>query len=148
MEYKRCHHCHKVFSTFRRKKRKPNKYREAGVVYFCPACREPLGADVVEADGSIADSSRFGFDVLSDDQYRVARIASQSLGRFARCPYCQFDVEISNPIAYCAGCHVEYDVLSNEGVVIFDQKKRTPKYAWAKAIASAGGARIGNDSTQ
>ena len=70
-------------------------------------------------------------------------IKIEGLGSFAKCPFCGYTVEVTNPIKYCSGCYIEYDVKDKN--VIFDNEKKSDKYIWAKAFAKSGGIRIGKN---
>lgn len=59
------------------------------------------------------------------------------------CPFCGHACDRSTPISFCAGCHVEYYTSESGKTVIFDTERRTPRFAWAKALMKSGGARIG-----
>lgn len=58
-----------------------------------------------------------------------------------KCPFCGASCDPTSPLSWCAGCYTEWTVKPN-GDVVFDTELKTPRFAWAKAIAKAGGMRI------
>jgi hypothetical protein len=62
------------------------------------------------------------------------------------CPFCGYEVTWLTEMTWCANCYVEFTVRRDEEgdlVVTFDDKKRTDRFALAKALAKAGGVRFG-----
>ena len=72
---------------------------------------------------------------------RKAERFTRGLARIAVCPFCGHDCDATAALTWCAGCFVEW--RQTRGEIVFDDQLRTPSFAWAKAIARAGGARIG-----
>jgi hypothetical protein len=66
------------------------------------------------------------------------------------CPFCGFEVTWLTEMTWCAGCYVEFMVRHDENglVVTFDDKKRTDRFALAKALAKAGGVRFGPEEAE
>jgi hypothetical protein len=62
------------------------------------------------------------------------------------CPFCGYEPTWHTEMTWCAGCYTEFTVKS--GKVIFDDELRTPRFAWAKALAKTGGARFGKEEHQ
>ena len=60
-----------------------------------------------------------------------------------KCPFCDNPCDRSAALAYCSGCYVEY-YKDEDGEVIFDTKRKTSKFAIAKALNKAGGLTFGN----
>ena len=64
------------------------------------------------------------------------------------CPFCGFTVHWGlpgspTPYRWCSGCYTEFTVSESGRTVMFDTELKTPRFAWAKAIAKSGGATIG-----
>lgn len=64
------------------------------------------------------------------------------------CPFCKSLVHPGWPSAqtayrWCSGCYTEF-YFTRAGNVTFDTELQTPEFAWAKAIARAGGVRFGD----
>jgi len=58
------------------------------------------------------------------------------------CPFCGRLCDRTSPMTWCGGCYCEWRL--ERGAAVFDQAQRTPRFAWAKALARAGGAQIGS----
>jgi hypothetical protein len=56
-------------------------------------------------------------------------------------------MNMNHTMPWCSGCFVEWYERENpntyESSYIFDDKRRTERFAWAKAIGRAGGMKIG-----
>ncbi len=63
------------------------------------------------------------------------------------CPFCETLCESRAYLAWCTGCYCEYYTRKN-GDVIFDTNRKTPRFAWAKAICKSGGVQISIRSTE
>ena len=61
--------------------------------------------------------------------------------QFVDCPFCGFPCTVNTPYSWCSGCYVEYYHSSEH--VVFDTARKTPRFAWAKAIAKSGGMTMG-----
>ena len=62
------------------------------------------------------------------------------------CPFCGYEVTWLTKMTWCAGCYTEFTVRharDGELMVTFDDKLKTDRFAWAKALAKAGGVRFG-----
>lgn len=59
------------------------------------------------------------------------------------CPFCGLP-NAPGALAWCAGCYTEYSV-TEAGNVWFDDEKKTPRFALAKALAKAGGMGFGKE---
>jgi hypothetical protein len=60
--------------------------------------------------------------------------------RFFTCS-CGHDQAINENMPWCGTCFVEYDILRSGVRLVPD--RRTPRFAWAKAIGRAGGVQMG-----
>lgn len=68
---------------------------------------------------------------------------AERVGRFhVRCPFCGHLCDSHTALTWCPGCYVEYYETKNFNV-IFDTERKTERFAIAKALMKAGGARIG-----
>ena len=56
------------------------------------------------------------------------------------CPFCGYEPTWFTEMTWCAKCYTEFTVTN--GKVVFDDKLKTPKFAWAKALAKAGGIKM------
>lgn len=67
------------------------------------------------------------------------------VGSFVTCPFCGYLVTIlmADNMSWCGSCRVEWYDSRDGDWIVFDNKRKTPKYAWAKAIAAAGGMSMG-----
>ena len=73
----------------------------------------------------------------------VKKKARPSESRFhVVCPFCEALVDKVTALRWCSGCFNEWYENRN-GDIVFDDKRRTPRFAWAKAIQKAGGLGIG-----
>jgi hypothetical protein len=59
-----------------------------------------------------------------------------------RCPFCEAQTVENPTMPWCVNCRVEY-FTARDGRIMFDDKRKTPRYAWGKALNAAGGIRIG-----
>lgn len=59
------------------------------------------------------------------------------------CPFCGFlcTAPEQTPMTWCSGCFVEYYTTRN-GSVVFDDKLKTDRFIWAKALQKSGGMRL------
>lgn len=57
----------------------------------------------------------------------------------AKCPFCDYEANVNNPINYCAGCGAVIH-MDKRGLYIFDNKKLHPLFR----AQQAGGLKIGN----
>lgn len=74
----------------------------------------------------------------------MKKLAKQSESRFhVLCPFCNFAVDRTAAIQFCGGCYTEFYRNKDEEIV-FDSKRKSDKYIWAKALMKAGGMKIGN----
>lgn len=74
------------------------------------------------------------------------RVRCSGGGGFVTCPFCKYSgVHLSNPCAWCAGCHVRYRVSKSGLTVLFDPGMRARSFgeALAMAMSKAGGVRLG-----
>ena len=62
------------------------------------------------------------------------------------CPFCGYEPTWHTEMTWCAGCYTEFTV--KDGQVIFDDQLKTPRFAWAKVLAKAGGAGFGAKEAQ
>lgn len=53
------------------------------------------------------------------------------------CPFCETPCDRYTELRWCIGCYVEY---SPKG--LFDDQKKTERFAWAKALNKSGGASV------
>jgi len=58
------------------------------------------------------------------------------------CPFCGQLVDWITELTWCGNCYVEW-YETRSGVFIFDDKRKTERFIWAKAICKSGGMRIG-----
>lgn len=75
---------------------------------------------------------------------RRAKVSPQSRLHVV-CPFCGVLCDKVTQLTWCAGCYVEY-YQSRAGNIVFDDQRKTPRFAVAKAFMRAGGARIGKVS--
>ena len=80
---------------------------------------------------------------------RVATIIDYALC-FAvlKCPFCEARTTVNPTMPWCGNCFVEYyrgkpDPRTGGVRWVFDDKRKTPRFAWAKALGKAGGMRLG-----
>lgn len=71
----------------------------------------------------------------------MKRYARRDVWPFVRCPFCGRLCDRTSTMTWCVGCYTEWTVTPR-GAVVFDTDQRTPRFAWAKAIAKAGGIGI------
>jgi hypothetical protein len=74
---------------------------------------------------------------------RWVRAKSMGIGRYVICPYCPVRREqaLNESMPWCSTCGCEYRISSLGAT--FDPARKTPRYAWGKALNLAGGMRIG-----
>ena len=67
-----------------------------------------------------------------------------ALGRHVTCPFCEFLVTIflADNMPWCGNCFVEWYRSRDGERIMFDDQRKTPRYAWAKALGRSGGARL------
>jgi hypothetical protein len=58
------------------------------------------------------------------------------------CPFCEFPTTTFTEMTWCGGCFVEW-YRTRSGSVMFDTERKTPRFAFAKALGKAGGVRFG-----
>ena len=63
--------------------------------------------------------------------------------QFVLCPFCGYKETTDTHMAWCANCLIEWYISRDGEWVVFDDERQTPKFAWAKAFAAAGGASFG-----
>lgn len=80
------------------------------------------------------------------------RLKLEGIGWFGDCPFCGHHQAINENMPWCAKCAVEYGERKtyedkygtmSYSYVVFDDKKKTERFAWAKALNLSGGVRIG-----
>lgn len=59
------------------------------------------------------------------------------------CPFCGFAQTWLTEMKWCGGCYVEF-YEDRQGRTVFDDKRKTPRFAFAKALGRAGGCQIGS----
>ncbi len=65
------------------------------------------------------------------------------------CPFCNAGTVENPTMPWCAACRVEYyeakteDPETGRRRFVFDNKRKTERFAFAKALNAAGGMRIG-----
>ena len=64
------------------------------------------------------------------------------------CPFCSARTVANPAMPWRVNCHVEYyegkdDPMTDARRIVFDDKRKTPRYAWGKAFNAAGGMKIG-----
>jgi len=79
---------------------------------------------------------------------RVAKVVGRALiYRVIVCPFCDKQTTENPVMPWCVNCRVEYyeseDRETGETRLMFDDKRKTPRFAWGKALNAAGGFRIG-----
>ena len=57
------------------------------------------------------------------------------------CPFCGFYVDWMTELRWCSGCFVEW--FRDGENYVFDDQRKTPRFALAKALQRSGGASIG-----
>ncbi len=57
------------------------------------------------------------------------------------CPFCGSAVAWINALTWCGNCYVEF-YQDKQGRVVFDDERRTARFAFAKAVNKAGGFRL------
>ncbi len=57
------------------------------------------------------------------------------------CPFCGHLCDRTAALAWCASCYVEYHT-NRDGESVFDTARKTPRFAFAKALAKSGGIAI------
>jgi hypothetical protein len=67
------------------------------------------------------------------------------------CPFCGVQTTQNDTMPWCVACRVEYQPASDcprtgKNRFRFDDRLKTPRYAFAKALNAAGGMKIGGDS--
>lgn len=58
------------------------------------------------------------------------------------CPFCKHPCDVMTAITYCGHCYVEFYTDRN-GDIVFDDKRKTERFAFAKALNKTGGISIG-----
>lgn len=58
------------------------------------------------------------------------------------CPFCGEHCDRTASLTWCSGCYVEW-YKSRNGDFVFDTKRKTERFAFAKALCKSGGAKIG-----
>lgn len=64
------------------------------------------------------------------------------------CPFCASITVFNETMPWCTACGVEYylsrkdDPKTGRSMYIFDNRRKTERFAWAKAIIAAGGVKI------
>lgn len=66
-----------------------------------------------------------------------------SCGQFVNCPFCDYKIATDTTMTWCANCLTEWYISRDGEWAIFDDERQTPKFAWAKAFARAGGVSFG-----
>jgi hypothetical protein len=61
------------------------------------------------------------------------------------CPFCGFYVDWMTELRWCSGCYVEWFKRGDK--FIFDNRRKTPRFAFAKALQRSGGASMGSAPT-
>ena len=80
---------------------------------------------------------------------RAAKITGHVLCyAIMECPFCRSRTVENPTMPWCVNCRVEYydgkeDPKTDARRVLFDDKRKTPRYAWGKALNAAGGMKIG-----
>lgn len=80
-----------------------------------------------------------------------AKIVGSSVGNIPvlECPFCGACAAYNAAMPWCASCQVEYflshkvDPIGGRKRYIFDDKRKTERFAFAKAVNAAGGMRMG-----
>jgi len=58
------------------------------------------------------------------------------------CPFCEAYVDVMTYLKWCGQCGCEW-YHNRNGDVIFDTNRKTPRFAWGKAVQKSGGIKIG-----
>jgi len=58
------------------------------------------------------------------------------------CPFCGTPTDKMTYLTFCASCGTEW-YRNRKGLYFFNDKRKTPKLAFAKALVKIGGVRIG-----
>jgi len=80
---------------------------------------------------------------------KVAKITGRALCYdVLECPICEARTVVNENMPWCATCGTEYyhgrdDRKTGARRWVFDTKRKTPQYAWGKALNLSGGIRIG-----
>lgn len=72
----------------------------------------------------------------------MKRVAERLPPFHIRCPFCGFDTTWITEMRWCANCYVEW-YRRRDGEIVFDTNRKTPRFAFAKALGKAGGVRFG-----
>lgn len=83
-----------------------------------------------------------------------AKLKREGIGWFCDCPICGHNFAVNETMPWCSKCGTEhgeqktfedrYATYSYQ-YVTFDTEKKTPRYAWGKALNLSGGIRIGSN---
>lgn len=57
------------------------------------------------------------------------------------CPFCSAPVDYFTALTWCGTCFVEW-YKNRAGKVVFDDERKTERFAFAKAVCKSGGAKI------
>lgn len=81
---------------------------------------------------------------------KVAKVTGRSLiYAVMDCPFCGAQTTENTAMPWCVNCRTEYYTRENRRTgldeFVFDDQRKTPRFAWAKALNAAGGIRIGKD---
>lgn len=57
------------------------------------------------------------------------------------CPFCGRLCDRFSALSWCSGCFVEW-YRDRKGRYVFDDRRKTPRFAVAKAVNKAGGVKI------
>jgi hypothetical protein len=80
---------------------------------------------------------------------KVAKVTGRELCYLVlECPFCQSSTTENPTMPWCVNCRTEYyegreDSETGGRRIVFDDKRKTPRFAFAKALNAAGGMRIG-----
>lgn len=79
---------------------------------------------------------------------KIAKIVGRALCyAVVECPFCGYRTTENPAMPWCVNCRTEYKRRENTRTgadeIVFDDKLKTPRYAFGKALNAAGGIRIG-----
>lgn len=58
------------------------------------------------------------------------------------CPFCDYPTDAMTSLTWCGNCGVEW-YRRRDGQIVFDDKRKTPRLAWGKAVQQSGGVSLG-----
>ena len=73
----------------------------------------------------------------------MKKVATKYQGPFhVECPFCGCLCDRNATLTWCVNCYCEY-YKNRKGEVVFDNRRKTPRFAVAKTLAKSGGFGLG-----